>query len=129
MCTQTKDTVAGCASLAALLEVSAYPKPGNVHRTRDFKDTKYEHFLAGSIPLGTYMGKAADEGNSLGIGSIIHQSVKSMLEWQSGGNVNLGIILLFTPIATAAGAVMENGSCEIDSGYPLSFVLVTKRPF
>ncbi len=30
-----------CATLAALLEVSASPKPGNVHRTRDHSDTRY----------------------------------------------------------------------------------------
>ena len=40
------DHVSRCLQLAILLEVSAYPKPGNVHRTADFQETDYEHFLA-----------------------------------------------------------------------------------
>jgi triphosphoribosyl-dephospho-CoA synthase len=34
-------------SLASLLELAGWPKPGNVHRTQDFQSTKFEHFLAG----------------------------------------------------------------------------------
>ena len=33
-----------CAQLAAALEVSGWPKPGNVHRTADFTDTRFEHY-------------------------------------------------------------------------------------
>ncbi|WP_455363487.1 triphosphoribosyl-dephospho-CoA synthase, partial [[Eubacterium] cellulosolvens] len=39
------DEIAAALQLAVLLEVSAYPKPGNVHRTRDFELTRFEHFL------------------------------------------------------------------------------------
>ncbi len=106
------DIVGGCASLAALLEVSSYPKPGNVHRTRDHKDTRYEHFLAGSVSLGRHMGKLA-KGDRLG--ELIYQATIDMLNWQRGGNVHLGIILLFAPISAAAGRVMENGVCDIKS--------------
>ncbi len=117
------DIIGDCATLAALLEVSAYPKPGNVHRTRDFEGTMYEHFLGGSVSLGTHMRKVAERSevadktrgdwSKLGLGSFIHNSVKGMLSWQSGGNVHLGIILLFTPIAAAAGAVMRDGVCDL----------------
>ena len=34
-----EDYVARSAQLAMLLEVSAYPKPGNVDRTHDFRAT------------------------------------------------------------------------------------------
>jgi len=37
--------VSRIAELASVLEVSGYPKPGNVHRTRDFDDMVYEDFL------------------------------------------------------------------------------------
>jgi triphosphoribosyl-dephospho-CoA synthase len=107
------DYVAGCASLAALLEVSAYPKPGNVHRTRDFSDTRFEHFLAGGVALGPSMRDLALRGfdvrsgrgtwNDIGVGSLALRAVRDTLCWQSGGNVNLGIILLFSPLAVAAG--------------------------
>src|SRR3990170_2178289 len=45
------DHVSKCLQLAILLEVSAYPKPGNVHRTFDFQETGYEHFLASTVAL------------------------------------------------------------------------------
>lgn len=117
------DIVGRCASLAALLEVSAYPKPGNVHRLRDFPDTKYEHFLAGSISLGSRMKGLAEKGQLIGqgdrkwaeldVGESILASVKDMMDWQSGGNVHLGIILLFSPLAAAAGSVMKKGVIDL----------------
>ncbi len=33
-----------CINVASLLELAGWPKPGNVHRTQDFQDTKFEHF-------------------------------------------------------------------------------------
>ena len=103
-----------CATLAALLEVSAYPKPGNVHRTRDLPDTSYEHFLAGSVALGESMGRLAVRGyeaeergrrwREIGLGGLILEAVTDSLSWQGGGNVNLGVALLFAPIAAAAGS-------------------------
>ncbi|MEM1607345.1 MAG: triphosphoribosyl-dephospho-CoA synthase, partial [Candidatus Bathyarchaeia archaeon] len=50
------------AELAAALEVSGWPKPGNVHRTRDHADARFEHFLAGSIALGPSTAAAALRG-------------------------------------------------------------------
>ena len=122
MTTMTGDIIGKCASLAALLEVSAYPKPGNVHRLRDFPDTKYEHFLAGSISLGSRIRELAEKGqrigngkwSELGIGESILASVKDMMDWQSGGNVHLGIILLFSPLAAAAGSVMKEGVVNLE---------------
>lgn len=119
MNTNVGDIVSGCASLAALLEVSAYPKPGNIHRLRDFPETKYEHFLAGSVSLGPKMKELADKGQELkwaelGLGESILGSVMDMLSWQSGGNVHLGVILLLSPLAAAAGSVMKDGVVDID---------------
>lgn len=117
------DLVARCATLAALLEVSAYPKPGNVHRTRDLPGTRYEHFLAGSVAMAPAMRRLALRGydaqsgsiswNEIGIGKHILEAVKDTLNWQAGGNVNLGIILLFAPLTAAGGAVLS-GKERID---------------
>lgn len=117
------DLVGRCASLAALLEVSAYPKPGNVHRLRDFPGTTYEHFLAAGVSMMPWMRELANRGNvikagdgdwgGLGLGGSILGAVEEMLAWQSGGNVHLGVILLFSPIAAAAGAVAEGGVVEV----------------
>ena len=124
MTTRTGDIVGKCTSLAALLEVSAYPKPGNVHRLRDSPNTKYEHFLAGSVSLFPRMRELAEkslrirnedrEWTELGVGESILASTKDMMDWQSGGNVHLGIILLFSPLAAAAGSVMREGVVDLE---------------
>ncbi|MBS7249448.1 MAG: triphosphoribosyl-dephospho-CoA synthase [Candidatus Freyarchaeota archaeon] len=102
-----------CAILAVLLEVSGYPKPGNVHRTRDTPKTRYEHFLAGAVAIGPSIRDAALSGHRVssgginvkeaGVGKHILRAVIDTSNWQSGGNVNLGTILLFIPLAVAAG--------------------------
>jgi triphosphoribosyl-dephospho-CoA synthase len=116
------DVVGGCASLAALLEVSAYPKPGNVHRLRDFQGTSYEHFLAGGVSLAPWMASLAERGakamaqdggwEEVRLGEHVRGAVEDMMRWQRGGNVHLGIILLFAPLAAAAGASLRVGAVE-----------------
>jgi len=118
------DYVSGCAQLAALLEVSAYPKPGNVHRLRDFPSTRYEHFLAGSVAISTFVRELAMSGydvatgqntwEDIGIGSRILAAVENSSRWQSGGNVNLGVILLFTPISVVAGYELKDGPLDLE---------------
>jgi triphosphoribosyl-dephospho-CoA synthase len=122
--TETAELVARCATLAALLEVSAYPKPGNVHRTRDFPGTRYEHFLAGSVALAKAMRELAKQGFEaergligwcdIDIGVLALEAVTDTLFWQRGGNVNLGAVLLFAPIAAAGGAALQ-GNKRIDA--------------
>jgi len=102
-----------CATLAVLLEVSGYPKPGNVHRIRDTPKTRYEHFLAGAVAIGPSIRDAALSGyrvscgeinlKEAGVGQHILRAVIDTSNWQRGGNVNLGTILLFIPLAVAAG--------------------------
>jgi triphosphoribosyl-dephospho-CoA synthase len=113
------ERVSNCLQLAMLLEVSAYPKPGNVHRTADFVDSKYEHFLASAVAIGEQFRHAANIGikiskkeielKNVGIGRMINNAVSDMLSWQSGGNTSLGLILLLMPIATSAGIVFSQG--------------------
>ena len=115
-----EEYVSGCSQLALLLEASAYPKPGNVHRTADFEDTKYEHYLASSIAIGQAMREAASQGilvasgeidyKSIQIGRIIYDATSSMMQWQNGGNTILGSILLLAPISAAAGITWSQKS-------------------
>lgn len=101
------------AQLASLLEVSGYPKPGNVHRTRDFSDMRYEHFLAGSIAMGKPIQETAKKGievgeekintAEIGLGEKIKQGVEAVKASHQGGNTHLGTILLFIPLAAASG--------------------------
>ncbi len=101
-----EDYVARSAQLALLLEVSAYPKPGNVDRTHDFIDTRYEHFIASSVALYPILRETAARGssNGPGVGELIRRGVEESVAWQSGGNTHFGALLLFVPLAMAAGA-------------------------
>lgn len=99
--------------LAMLLELSAYPKPGNVHRTRDHEDMRYENFLGAISALYMAFFKAAEYGwrrtYEGRIGKLIFKGAERMLNWQSDGNTSLGTIILLTPLAVAAGRSLKNG--------------------
>jgi len=115
--------VSECLQLAILLEVSAYPKPGNVHRTADFEETRYEHFLASAVALGPHFKRAAEKGvlvhrgkvdfERVGVGKIIKEAVESVSFWQKGGNTVLGSIILLLPVAVAAGKALAEGKFSI----------------
>ncbi len=108
--------VSKCLQLAVLLEVSAYPKPGNVHRTADFQETRYEHFLASVVALAPSFRNVAQKGvlvargeinlDELEIGKMIRDAVEQVKKWQHGGNTLLGTVILLTPLAAAAGITL-----------------------
>ncbi|MBD3191977.1 MAG: ATP--dephospho-CoA triphosphoribosyl transferase CitG [Candidatus Heimdallarchaeota archaeon] len=113
-----------CGELACLLEVSATPKPGNVHRFRDFEDTKYEHFLASSISFGQWLEKLAIKGikiarnelawSQLHLGEMIKRAIITSDSFHTGGNTNLGIILLLCPLSVSAGiATVEHNPPQL----------------
>ncbi|RZN42893.1 MAG: triphosphoribosyl-dephospho-CoA synthase [Methanophagales archaeon ANME-1-THS] len=110
-----EDDVARSAQLALLLEVSAYPKPGNVDRTHDFRDTCYEHFLASSVAVYPILREAAARGSrsERGVGELIRRGVEESVAWQSGGNTHFGALLLLVPLAMAAGACERSNAAEI----------------
>ncbi len=104
--------ISRCLQLAIILEVSA-DKPGNVNLVVDFEGTKVEHFLASSIAAGPSFQEAAYRGteisdkkralNQAGLGELIKWGIADIDEWQRGGNTLLGTIMLFAPLAVAAG--------------------------
>lgn len=114
------DHISRCLELAILLEVSGYPKPGNVHRTADFPETRYEHFLASAVAIAPSFKKAAEKGinvsgekiapSEVGIGQIIKDAVDRMHRSQIGGNTLLGAIILLAPISVAAGIISDKFS-------------------
>jgi triphosphoribosyl-dephospho-CoA synthase len=110
-----EDDVARSAQLALLLEVSAYPKPGNVDRTHDFADTSYEHFLASSVALYPIFRDAAVQGRSTGtgLGSLVKRGVEESRAWQRGGNTHFGALLLLVPLTMAAGACERYDPLEL----------------
>lgn len=119
MKSETGDLISQCAILATLLEVSAYPKPGNVHRTQDSPGTRYEQFLSGGVAIGPSMRRLAERGFEaeeglidwcdIEVGSLVLEAVTETLRWQKGGNVNLGSVLLLAPLSAAGGAALYEG--------------------
>ncbi len=115
--------ISECLQLAVLLEVSSYPKPGNVHRTADFKKTRYEHFLASAVAVTPHFKLAAERGimistgkiglDQISIGKIIKNAVESVYAWQNDENTLLGTIILLSPIAVAAGMTFAEDSFSI----------------
>lgn len=102
-----------CAELACVLEVSS-KKPGNVSRAYNFKDTKYEDFLASGIAIGRAIEGSAKRGRlaalgdidfqDIGIGELIKAAVTESKRWHHGKNTNLGIAMLLVPLSAACGA-------------------------
>ncbi len=118
------DHVSRCLQLAILLEVSAYPKPGNVHRTANFGGTRYEHFLASAVAVASHFRRAARRGvmvsagkiglEKIGVGAMIRDAVQDVSGWQHGGNTLLGSIILLSPLAAAAGMTLAGGSFSVN---------------
>ena len=118
------EDIARAAQLASALEVSGYPKPGNVHRTSDLKESTFEHFIASSIAIGPVVldvakkgfraGKGEVKTADIGVGGTIKSAIENTMKWQRDGNTNLGLVLLLTPLAAAAGITLaKEGKIEM----------------
>lgn len=113
------DDILRCSTLSSLLEVSGYPKPGNIHRTKDFTDTRFEHFLAAIAGIQPEFRKLCRrieqqfnssefELSDIQLGVFFKNAAKEMMKWQKGGNVILGHILVLGPlIATATICLLQ----------------------
>jgi len=112
------DDLLRCINLASLLEVSGWPKSGNVHRTKNFDDTRFEHFLAGISAIQPNFRKLCEhtykncnnrvsDFSFVDLGSFFEESSMNMINWQKGGNVLLGHILLLAPIAAATAICLK----------------------
>lgn len=115
--------ISKCLELAILLEVSA-EKPGNVNLASSFEGTICQHFLASAVAAGPSFQEAANRGilvaekkigvGEVGLGQLIKTCVADVNAWQRGGNTILGTIMLFAPIAVAAGMTPTNENCAFD---------------
>lgn len=138
------------AQLAMMLEVCAYPKPGNVDRCHDFAETHLEHFLA-SVICARKALEEAEEGRGR-IGEIIRHAVRDTA-FHKGGNTHFGAFILLMPLlygrdipgaiaavsrtdtsdavafyqAFAMTAVKMNESDELDVNDPRTLALIRER--
>jgi len=88
------------AQLAMMLEVSAFPKPGNVDRCHDYPDTRLEHFLASTIFARPALQRAEQATSKPG--EIIHEAVE-LTNVHSGGNTHFGAFILLIPLIMGEG--------------------------
>jgi triphosphoribosyl-dephospho-CoA synthase len=115
--------ISKCLELAILLEVSA-DKPGNVNFVVGFEGTRVEHFLSSAVAASSSFEKAAERGIAVrekelgladvGVGEIINECVVNIDAWQRGGNTLIGTVMLFAPLAVAAGLTQTKGEFEFD---------------
>ncbi len=115
--------ISKCLQLAILLEVSA-EKPGNVNLSSSFEATTCQHFLASAVAVGPSFQEAANRGvlvaegklgvSEVGLGQLIRNCVSEVTSWQRGGNTILGTIMLFAPIAVAAGMTPTGKDFSLD---------------
>ena len=115
---KTIDDLLRCVNLASLLELSGWHKPGNIHRTKDFNGTRFEHFLAGISAIQpnfrdlcerTYKTYKSETNNSsfIKLGEFFEEASMNMMRWQKGGNVLLGHILILAPLVAAASICLS----------------------
>lgn len=103
---EAKD-IAKLAQLASVLEVSGWPKPGNVHRTRNYDDMVFQDFIISGVVIGKTMeelalqSKEIDDLSKAELGKYIIQAVSETDKWIEN-NTNLGIMMMCVPIAAAA---------------------------
>jgi triphosphoribosyl-dephospho-CoA synthase len=115
--------ISKCLEMAILFEVSAN-KPGNVNFVVGFEGTRVEHFLASAVAAAPSFEEAARRGiacangklgiSDLGMGQLMKNCVADIDAWQKGGNTLLGTVMLFIPLAVAAGMTPQNGKGDFD---------------
>jgi triphosphoribosyl-dephospho-CoA synthase len=93
-----RDQLCRQVQLACLLEVAA-AKPGNVSPAQNFSDTTYADMVRSALALGP--GLALDRASASGVGELIRDGVRATAS-VTDANTNLGIVLLFAPLARAA---------------------------
>ncbi|MDD4137826.1 MAG: triphosphoribosyl-dephospho-CoA synthase [Methanoregula sp.] len=101
------------AQLAMMLEVCAYPKPGNVDRCHDYPETRLEHFLASTLFARSAL-EEAERGQGR-IGEIIKHAVRDT-NCHSGGNTHFGAFILLIPLVYGkdiAGAMAAIGRTDV----------------
>ena len=84
------------AQMAMVLEVAAYPKPGNVDRCHDYASTRLEHFLASAVLARPALERAADPAGG-GLGEVFRGAVRATTG-HGGGNTHFGAFILLVPL-------------------------------
>jgi triphosphoribosyl-dephospho-CoA synthase len=107
--TLSEDLLERQVQLACLLEVSA-AKPGNITPAHDFADTTYADMVRSALALGPVFRRRRVLRRS--VGELIVDGVEATAQ-VVGANTNLGIVLLFAPLARAAVTRRANEALRV----------------
>jgi triphosphoribosyl-dephospho-CoA synthase len=97
------------AQLAMVLEVCAYPKPGNVDRCHDYEDTWLEHFIASAVFVRPALERA--EAGGAGLGALLKEATV-LTTRHRGGNTHFGAFLLLFPLVMGGDIPGAVSVCE-----------------
>lgn len=97
-----KWSIGALAACACLMEATA-PKPGNVHRGADFPDLGFFDFARSALAVQPAFDAAPLHGR---VGKAVREAVAATQE-TVGTNTNLGIALLFAPLACVPEAAIQ----------------------
>jgi triphosphoribosyl-dephospho-CoA synthase len=96
---------------ACVLEATAR-KPGNVHPWAAFEDLKYDDFLRSANVIAPVLARSQEQG----VGRTILTAIEKTHS-ENRGNVNLGIVLLITPLAAVPiGVPVAEGIHDVLAG-------------
>src|ERR1700746_2617712 len=129
------DLLAEQVQLACVLEVSA-AKPGNITPAHDFSDTTYADMVRSALALGPVF--ARERVRRASVGELIADGVRATAR-VAGANTNLGIVLLFAPLARAEATRPRSeslrsaterilGQLDIDDAAAAFAAIVRARP-
>ncbi|MEM1596327.1 MAG: triphosphoribosyl-dephospho-CoA synthase [Desulfurococcaceae archaeon] len=108
-------------ALALVLEASAYPKPGNVHRLRDREGLRYEAFLATGILSMKYFEKGIKRGYygerqlKVLIGDLVFGLLRDVIYKLRSTNTCLGSSLILSVMSVSLGKLLRFEDKNIES--------------
>lgn len=110
--------VGALAQMACVLELEA-PNPGNVRPGADLPGLRSGELMRSAVAIGPAMSAAG----SAGLGRTILRAVRATRRW-TDTNTNLGIVLLFAPLAAAAQRRSRDRTLEAALGEVLASTTV-----
>jgi triphosphoribosyl-dephospho-CoA synthase len=104
-------------ALALILEASAYPKPGNVHRLRDREGLRYEAFLATGVLSAKYFERGIRRGftgyRKVIVGDLIYGLIKEVAYKLRSTNTCLGSSMLLSFMSVTLGKLLRGGGEDL----------------
>ena len=112
-CPEINYVIASSIPPGIAVEASIPYKPGNVSPVSEYSDLKHWGFIASVSPMAIELYRFLSGMESYrpgAVGEAIYRLFKASLDMQPYGNVNLGFIILSTPIALSTKLLLGSGA-------------------